>query len=324
MPDRRWRWMGSALGAALLALVLWRLVEYRGQLHVDWSNLSWPLIIAAVAASCAAQLLFASAWHVLLPSTAAAGWRLDCARWSVSLAGKYIPGKIFQAVLRLGSYRAQGGTLVAPAMLREILLSMSAACAWVAVHLATSPSGPRTFLWPAVVAALVLAAAALPAASRPFGQLLRRLLPTHSIAAAPPALRILAAWVLQAFAYILLGVSVWLLARALAPGQALGQALGHVLGPALGSALGHTPGLLACIAGLCFGGVAGVAAIMVPAGIGVREAALAWYLAAWLPAGPAALLAIAARLCLTAAELVALLVGLWIVRASPPPMPEPI
>ncbi|CAN5115868.1 hypothetical protein BH11PSE14_BH11PSE14_10840 [soil metagenome] len=304
MPDRRWRWLGAVLGVALLALVLWRLVEYRDQLVVDWATLSWPLIGAALAASCAAQFLLASAWHVLIPATAAAGWRIDVARWSVSLAGKYIPGKVFQAVLRLGSYRAQGGsTLVAPAMLREILLSMSAACAWVAVHLATTTMGPRALLWPIALAALVLAVAALPSASRPFGQLLRRLMPGQVIATAPAQSRILAAWGLQAAAYLLLGVSVWLLAIALAPGQA--------------------PGLLACLAGLCFGGVVGVAAIMVPAGIGVREAALAWYLAAWLPAGPAALLAIAARLCLTAAEFAALLVGLWIVRAGPPTLPEP-
>ncbi len=294
MPDRRWRWLGSVLGVALLALVLWRLVQYRQQLVVDWATLSWPLIAAALAASCVAQLLFASAWHALLPMDSAAGWRLDVARWSVSLAGKYVPGKIFQAALRLGSYRTRGGARIAPAMLRELLLSLSAACAWVALHLATTGTGPRALLWPILLAALVLAAAALPAASRPLGKLLQRLMPAQSPAAAPTQARMLAAWGLQMVGYMSLGLSVWLLARALAPGQA--------------------PGLLASIAALCFAGVAGVAAFVVPAGIGVREAALAWYLAAWLPAGPAALLAIAARVCMTAAEFAAVSVGLWIVQ----------
>ena len=61
------------------------------------------------------------------------------------------------------------------------------------------------------------------------------------------------------------------------------------------------------IAGLCFAGLAGIAAFFVPAGIGVREAALAWYLAPVIGPAPAALLAVASRLWISTGE--AVLVG---------------
>lgn len=298
MDARRWRWIGGLLGIALLALVGWRLVQYRDQLVLDWGMLSWPLLAAALACACAAQLAFASAWHALLARGAAGTWAHDAARWSVSLAGKYLPGKIFQAVLRLGAYRgSQGGTRIAPALLREMLLSVGAACTWVALHLSLSSAGPRVLLWPMVAGALLLTLLALPIAARPLAWLLARLLPRRGDehAALAPA-HLASAWLLQLAGYFLLGVAVWLLARAIAPA--------------------HAPGLLGAVGGLCFAGVAGVAAFVVPAGIGVREAALAWYLAAWLPAGPAALLAIAARLCLSLAEAIAIAIGLARMRAE--------
>ena len=59
--------------------------------------------------------------------------------------------------------------------------------------------------------------------------------------------------------------------------------------------------------------IGSTAAFLVPAGIGVREAALAWFLAGVLAPAPAALLAIAARLLLTLAELLSMLAGLsWL------------
>lgn len=295
MNRRLWHWLGALLGAALLAVVLVRLVQYRQQLTLDWRALSWPLLAAALACSCAAQLLFASAWHVLLPDGVAAGWRQDCARWSMSLAGKYLPGKIFQAVLRLGSYRADGGSArIAPAIVREVLLSLGAACAWVALHLASTSAGPRQLFWPMLAAAVILTIAALPVVTRRVSGLVRRWIPRLDADRAPTFTGIAGAWGMQLGGYFLLGTSVWLLGCALAPE--------------------HPPGLLAAVGGLCFAGVAGVAAFVVPAGIGVREAALAWYLAAWLPAGPAALLAIAARLCLSAAEFAMIALGLLAMR----------
>ena len=296
MSASRWRALGGLFGLALLALVLWRLLQYRQQLAIDWRSLSWPLLAGALACACAAQLVFASAWHGLVARGRADPWAPDMARWSVSLAGKYLPGKVFQAALRLGAYHGlPDAARAAPAMLREMLLSLGAACAWVALHLAVSTDGPRLLLWPALAAAIALTALAAPPLARLLARMVERLSGRRIGSGTPVGVKRLAtAWCLQLLGYFLFGAATWLLARAVAPSQA--------------------PGLLACIGALCFGGLAGVAAFVVPAGIGVREAALAWYLSAWMSAGPAALLAIAARLCLSLAELAAIATGLLLMR----------
>lgn len=299
---------GAVLGLVLLALVAWRLVQYRAQFG-DVAVLSGglmhagPSIAVALAAALLAQAAFATGWHRLLANPAtpgtAGGWRRDAARWSISLGGKYLPGKVFQAVLRLGAYRGQApGAIVAPALLREMLLSLGAACAWVALHAMADASAPRALGWIAGVAAFVLPLAALPAPWRALHAAARRALPrsewlARAEAPGTPA-RTLVAWAWQLAGYLLLGLSVAALARAIAPGHALGW--------------------LACTGALCFAGIAGVAAFVVPAGIGVREAALAWYLSAWLAPGPAALLALAARVVLTLAEFAAIAFGLWQLR----------
>nr|WP_254696317.1 lysylphosphatidylglycerol synthase domain-containing protein [Lysobacter enzymogenes] len=55
-------------------------------------------------------------------------------------------------------------------------------------------------------------------------------------------------------------------------------------------------------AALCLAGLAGVLAVLVPAGLGVREAGLFWCLAPLVGAGNAAMLALAWRLAITAGE----------------------
>lgn len=296
MNTSRWRVLGGLIGVALLGVVLWRLVQYRQPLAIDWRSLSWPLLAAALACACAAQFAFASAWHGLVARGSADRWAPDMARWSVSLAGKYLPGKVFQAALRLGAYHGSPDAAgAAPAMLREMLLSLGAACAWVALQLAVSADGPQVLFWPVLAAAIGLTALAAPVFARLLARLVAHLSRGRIATGTPLAWpRIVLAWCLQLSGYLLFGVATWLLARAIAPT--------------------HPAGLLPCIGALCFGGLAGVAAFVVPAGIGVREAALAWYLSAWMAAGPAAMVAIAARLCLSLAEFAAIAIGLLLLR----------
>jgi hypothetical protein len=206
----------------------------------------------------------------------------------------------------MGTYRGRAsGARVAAGMLRELLLAMGASCAWLAAHQALDARAPAGWWWPAAAGALLLPLAAWPPCWLRLERLARRLLrrapsPSPSPSPSPPRDGAdghpLQAWAWHLLAYLLLGVSVDCLARALAPGFA--------------------PGTLAATGAFCFAGIAGVLAFVVPAGLGVREAALAWYLAAWLPAGPAALLALAARACLTLAEGLAVALGLWQLRAE--------
>jgi glycosyltransferase 2 family protein len=306
----RWRLAGLLFGLALLLAVGWQLLAYRDQLAFDPRRLSWPLLVGAMAAALAAQGCFAAAWRRLLGTDAAPGWRDDAARWGVSLGGKYVPGKVFHALARIGLYRGRvAAGRLAPVVVRELLLGLGAACAWVALHAASDPRAAVPW-WPVAGAALVLAALAvfLPTPG------LRVLSGKDDAGAAagatagrPRGTDAIAAWILQALGYLLVGLSVAALAQALVP---------------------TAPGWLACTAAFCFAGVAGVLALVVPAGIGVREAALAWYLAAWLGAGPAALVALAARACLTLAEFLAVLLGLWHLRhaarrSNPVAVPPP-
>ena len=301
MVDSRigWRALGLAIGLALMLLVLSQSTRYLQQLAAGWDGRAWPLLLLAVLAAVLVQLLFGSAWHVLVGNGASGGWRMDLACWSVSLVGKYLPGQIFHGAMRIGAYHgtATAGSRVAAGFLRETLLSLGAASTWVAVHVAVSNAAPRVLTWPMSAAAVALTlAAVLPLPARVLARLTRWHAPADAALAPAPAARSALAWLLQAAGYLGYGVALWLLARALAPG--------------------HAPGLFAVTAAFCFAGVAGVAAFMVPAGIGVREAALAWYLTAWLPAGSAALLAIAARLCLSLAEAIAIAFGLMLLRAA--------
>lgn len=295
---RAWRTLGLLLGLALLALVLRRLFADGARIALDWRAVHAPTLAAALLVALAAQALFATSWHRLLGAREAGGWRHDAARWAVSLAGKYVPGKVFQALLRLGAHRGSDpGAVVAPAFVREMLLSLGAAALLVAALAWNAPGAPQGVVVPLAAMALLLPLLALPAAAGPLRAIARRLPAATGLdAAATPPARLAHAWILQSGGYALLGLAVWLLGRGLGPATTV------------------APGL--AVAALCFGGLAGVAVVLVPAGIGVREAALAWFLAGALAPGPAALLAIAARLLLTLAELLAMLAGLWRLRAE--------
>jgi hypothetical protein len=110
------------------------------------------------------------------------------------------------------------------------------------------------------------------------------------------------AWCLQVLGYLVLGIGC----------LALGLAFG-LLRPEL---------VLPVAAGLCFAGLAGIAAFFVPAGLGVREAALAWFLAPWLGAAPALLLAVLARLWISMGEATVIAGGLlWLRGKTDSPKP---
>ena len=103
----------------------------------------------------------------------------------------------------------------------------------------------------------------------------------------------LAAAIGQMGGYVLLGLGIFALGRGLGWFQADEAPL--------------------AIAAFCFAGLAGVAALFVPAGIGVREAALAWFLAPALGAGPALMVAVLARAWISLGEAACIGAGLaWL------------
>ncbi|QWP77064.1 flippase-like domain-containing protein [Lysobacter sp. K5869] len=291
-PRARWkeaarragRAAGWLLGLAALALVAQQAWTRRTQWLPLWQRLEAADIALALALCLAMQIAFGLAWHLF----ARGRWvpqqlYADQLRWGQSLPAKYLPGKIWQGVARSALYADERRpTLTFVLFVREQLLSLgiSAAIAAAAAPAALSPrlglpfqAGLLAFavavsvaaVWRRLPAAL---AARLPAALAGWNQGL----PTRAVLAR--------VWLLQ-----------WLAYAAMVGAFAV-----------LVAGFGLRIGLAQAASALCLAGLAGVLAVLVPAGLGVREAGLFWCLAPLVGAGNAAMLALAWRLAITAGE----------------------
>lgn len=286
---------GVALFVVLLAY-LWREAG-AGELALADVNRA-PLLISAVLLL-AAYVVQAQAWHLLVR---AAGGHLpaavNCGRWALSLLGKYVPGKVFNAVGRLVLYRhcPAGLPALTAALVAETLLTVTAAACVATVALLGSGGAPRS----ALIAAFGCAAVGVVAS---FSTVLDRGLAWLAQQVSPGAKVVPIAWPkrilpfgLQLGSYLLLGGGLYALTLAWQP--AAGVPFAAVTGA------------------LCLSGIAGIVAFVVPAGLGVREGALVWVLAPFTGPVFAALIAVAARVWLTAGDAVAVIVGAWLLRRS--------
>ncbi|MBC7657979.1 MAG: hypothetical protein H7147_12520, partial [Frankiaceae bacterium] len=152
------------MAVAVLMLIVERALHYSAQIPISWQQVSAPSLAAAFLMLVLAQCVFATSWHRLLVDQGAGGtaWR-HFSRWCVAIAGKYLPGKVWHGVARVGLYGdAQARAIVAPAFLRELLLGMSAAMAMVALLGWREPGAPAVLAPWAAVAALALLMAATP------------------------------------------------------------------------------------------------------------------------------------------------------------------
>lgn len=288
----RLRRLGWALGVVALGLVCWQVWQHREQVDLAWRQLDPVRLAAALALGLGAQLLFALAWYRLIHAAAPTlALRSHLARWLLTLGGKYVPGKIWQGVGRVALYQGEiGAGAVAATYLREMLLSTSAACAVASLHglLFGSILG---LLAPGLAAlSLALALLAQPRFAAAFmAWLPPRLRPAASTDRPIPAASLGLAWLLQLSAYLTLGLALALIADGVLPMD--GERFAVVA------------------SGLCLAGIAGIAAFFVPAGLGVREAMLTWYLAQYMNVGEAGMIALLARGWLTLAEACAIGLG---------------
>lgn len=296
---RALRWIGALLGLALFAWMLVRLLPGLSQFSTAWERIGAVDLVLAFVGFFVAQALFALSWHRLLHATGESGeYAGDAARWGVSLAGKYFPGKVWQAVARYGLYHgAERGTRVAPAYLREMLLGTSAAMACVALGAPWARAGAPLLAGVFAVGALVLVVLASPGLGLWLLSLAERWLPGQVRLADARWRVVLVAWSWQFAGYLVLGLGFFALAGGLDwPDPAWARL---------------------AIAGLCFGGLAGIAAFFVPAGIGVREAAIAWFLAPVLGMDAAMMLAVMARVWISLGELGVVALGLFWLQRHP-------
>lgn len=224
---------------------------------------------------------------------------------------KYLPGSVWSLVGRVVLCRRLG----VPALVASTALLMDAVCqvlAGVIVGLAALPTfaaagplGERAALIP--VAAAVLAAvvgmhpALLNAALAAGEKLLARLGRPRELPRVPYRYGfVLAMLLFYTINWAVLGLGFALLGQALAPAPL-------------------APGQLLLLAGaFTIAWNVGVFALFAPAGLGVREAAIAVLLAAAFPAGWPALLALAARVWIVLGEALAFgVAALWAPRPGP-------
>lgn len=296
--DRGLRIAGALVGVALFAILvafLWRALG-AGDLALKDARLV-PLAVSA-GFLVAANMTQAYAWHVLMK--AAGGTESACidgGRWALSLLGKYVPGKVFNAVGRLVLYRgsAPGPAGLTAALAAEMLLTLSAAALVAAAALLSAGDAvPLSARWAAVIGAAVgLAVGFSTWFDRAAGWLAARLLRATAPAVISRSHRI-APFGLQLLSYVLLGAGLYVLTLAWPTAAAAPPA--------------------AVIGALCLSGIVGILVFIVPAGIGVREGALVWILAPVTGPALAAFVAIAARVWLTAGDAAAVAIGAWLLR----------
>lgn len=300
--DKRWVaprvvvWAGALLLASVVAVVIalsdrWDMwSEVAGMAAGGWRVRPFWLGAAVV---CEVLVVLAGAviWAATFRSC---GGRLDTAEavavWLGAQLARYLPGKVWQVTGLVGYVRARGDS---GALALTVSLALQGITLATGIGAGLIVLGPGVFEivgpWAAVAGGIAIATALMPPVLRVLLRLGRRLLrePAEaglSMLRGPVLVRAACArlvlWLLQ-------GIGFWLLLE--------GMIVGNSLGPVA------TMGVFAAAY------VTGYLVVLAPAGIVVREAAIASLLGivGGIPLGPAATLAVAARLCSTLAELAA-------------------
>jgi hypothetical protein len=262
---RAWKW---GVAVVILAGLGWQVFTH---VPPDASMFTAPAPLPlglAFALGTASYIAFATAWARL--RARGESWLDVGGVWFASLLARYAPGGVWQ-----GAVRASGDRLVGVG-LRDSLVryaSEQALACFSAATIALVSVAVRPLPMPALAAGL--AAVALLAAIAP--PLLARLGAPASWSR-PAVLWTLTAHVLMAAGFASFAAS-WLPADAV---DFIGDARGFLIA-----------------------GLAGLLAVFVPAGLGVREAVLAWLLAPRVGVAAAVAIAIGARVWLFACECLA-------------------
>lgn len=271
----------------------------------EW-NVDPVLLIFSVAAHVAVLAWGVFVWSRLLRSFGhpEVGFLALLRIWFLSNLARYVPGKIWQflAVAQLGRDAGLSGASLLTSLLIHAAFSLLGAVILVAFTLAEDLlSGGPPFFFPALATVISLVLVH-PAVLNTILGIVPRLLRREVV-------RWTAGWVggiellaLSVLSWILYGGAFYLFVASLAD-----------VSPA-------TIPMLSGVNALSF--LAGYVAVIAPAGIGVREVAMANLLLPLLPGAVAAVLAVAARLWTVAAELIGGGITLLLVR-KPMEVPNP-
>ncbi len=301
--------------AAFLALRdadLWEafIEDYRSNWDV---RPAW--LVLALAAGTAALSVSAATWGAFARSTGGLGKMgviSAAAAWMGSNLGRYLPGKVWQLAGLAAYVRARGdsGALALTTVLSFQALSLATGAAIALLTLGGIAFSSYGWL-PLAGAAVLVGAAVSPALMHRVLGLARRIMREASSQSAevpryrPSSLFLVALG--SAGAWMLHGLGFWLLLLGIVPG--------------LGVSLATATGLYAAAY------IAGYLVLIAPAGVVAREGALTGLLSliSSIALGSAAVLAFAARLWATAAEMCAfasLALAARLTRGRPAPVPN--
>lgn len=291
------------VGAALL--YLWRTVtRHRDAFaHTRIELHALPIIVASVL-TIATYAYMVFTWTRTIRWWGASlgfreGWRI----WALSNLARFIPGGIWQFA-GIAALAARTGTSPIAATGGIVLQQLVVLVAGIAVTAAVLPALALKGFPLSYGAAVAIAAAALllVALLLPRGAALMQRLTSRFFARAVvfPSMRSASmAWYAVALIvpWLAYGVAFWLFARGI-----------------LGS---RAPGLPLSIASFTAAYVWGIIWIPVPAGLGVREAALVALLSPQVGADAAVILAIGSRIWLTAVEIVGAFIAIGFASLAP-------
>lgn len=285
---RRW------IERAVVALVLGTIVLFVGS---NWSEVRvypwavrWPRLIAATGCVFLAYSLFVIAWRRLLAGTGGSVTLSDAHRiWYFGNLARYVPGKVLQiagtAYLARRKGVGAGQTVVASVLAQVFVIGVALSIAAPTLGDLPGTSAPvRVAAWSS--GAILLAVLASPLLDRIVAMALRIVRSDAPVVATSISSR-LALIVLYAVAWGVFGFGFYLLATGLIDEATVPITHQQAIGV---HAAAYAGGWLA---------------LLTPGGLGVREGLYTLLLAPSVPTGAAAVLAIAARLWLTACELAA-------------------
>jgi hypothetical protein len=286
---RVWRVLQFAAGAGLVALAVRSIVlnwhTLRAQ-PIEW-QISAGWIAASVLAVFASYAVLIEAWRRVVLSM---GQRLNfpiAARiWFLASLGKYVPGKVWAiagaAVLAQRAGVDPAAAVAGAMVLQALAVASGAAVVAVTARDALQVVGPDAVPIAGVFCALSLAGVAV-LASQPLLDRVGNVLPGSwpRLRAVPPAM-LVTAFAANVIAWAGYGFALLLLTRGFLPGVVL--------------SFPQAVGVFTCSY------LVGFIALFAPGGLGPRESLFLLMLAGDIGLKPAAALALASRLLLTATE----------------------
>lgn len=302
--------MFVVVALAFVVVLVWRQWTSLGEMVTDFRALGWSprpgWILAALALATANLFLMGTAWVSLFRQAGGSMRTSDGIRvWLITNLGRYIPGKVWQLAGLTVYIRGLGGSAgaaLASAVQFQVLLLVTGAVAALATVGVQLTGAALTWGAAWVIAALV--PLLHPRVAAWLTRRLARLLgdPEEIVPERWSRRSLVGVTGLLLVAWLAYGVGLTWLARGLGVGAA-------------------SPGSVVATGAFAAAYVIGYLALVAPGGLIVREGALAGLLSAVavMPLAVSATIAVAARLWVTASELLALAVAVWLVRAEDGP-----